>query len=79
MDISAIALRGLDQAQSKLETAASRLAPAGAFSSTGTPFDSVDLSQEAVALLSARNEFATNIKLLHTADDLAQWAIDLLA
>jgi flagellar hook protein FlgE len=78
MDISAIAHRGLDQAQVQLENAASRLAGAGA-SLDGSNSDSVDLSAGIVDLMSAKNNFAVNISILKTADQIQQYAIDLLA
>jgi len=76
MDLSAIALRGLDQAQAKLEKSAARLASSGALSPDG---DTVDLSAEVVALLSAKNAFAAGIKVLRTADEMQRQTIDLLA
>lgn len=79
MDLSAIALRGLHQAQAKLEEAAARLVSPTASSPEGTPFDTVDLSAAAVALLSSRNEFVTNIKVLHTADEIERQAINVFA
>ena len=77
MGPSAIALRGLDQAQAKLEQAAACLASSGAASTDGAPVDTLDLSTAMVALLSARNEFATNTKVLATADDIERQTISL--
>jgi hypothetical protein len=79
MEISAIALRGLDQAQAQLEQAGGQLASIGANSSDGIPADTVDLSQAAVSLLSAKNEFAANLKVLKIADELQRQTLDLLA
>ena len=75
MEIQAIALQGLQQAQSQVEQSARRIA-AGAQSTSG---DTVDLAGEIVSLLSARNAFETNLKLAKTADELERSAIDLLA
>lgn len=72
MNISAIALGGLEQAQIQLESAASSLA--GAAGS-----DSVDLSAGIVALMSAKNNFAVNISIMKTADEIQKYAIDLMA
>ncbi len=72
MGIQAIALQGLEQAQSHVDHAARRIS--GAASS-----DSVDLSAETVALLSAKNAFEANLKLAKTADELARGAVSLLA
>jgi hypothetical protein len=78
MDISAIALGGLEQAQVQLGNAASSLA--GAAGSPSPPSsDSVDLSAGIVALMSAKNDFAVNISVLKTADQIQKYAIDLMA
>ena len=78
MDISAIALGGLEQAQVQLESAASSLAGA-AGSSDLSSSDSVDLSAGVVALMSAKNNFAVNISVMKTADQIQKYAIDLMA
>ncbi len=64
MEIYAIALGGMIQAQARLETTAKRLAQ------VAEPTDTIDLSAEMLALLEARNAFATNAQLLKTADGL---------
>jgi flagellar hook protein FlgE len=78
MDISAIARQGLDQAQVQLDSAASQLA-GGTASLDGPNSDSVDLSAGVVGLISAQNNFAANIKVLKTADEIQQLSIDLIA
>lgn len=78
MDVSSIALQGLELAQLQLEKSASRLASAGTSSPSGAPVDTVDLSQEAVAMLSAKNQFSANINVLKIADDMQKSAINLL-
>ena len=78
MDISAIALQGLEQAQVQLQTAATRLAGAG-LSSDGFNLDSVDLSAGIVALMSAKNNFSVNASVLKTADEIQKTAINLMA
>src|ERR1022692_742428 len=50
MDISAIALQGLNQAQAQLEQAGGRLASIGANTAHGVSVDTADLSQAAVSL-----------------------------
>jgi hypothetical protein len=47
-------------------------------SGDATPVDTADLSEAAVSLLSAKNAFATNIKLLKVADEMQRQAIDLI-
>jgi hypothetical protein len=79
MQISAIALQGLNQAQAQVEQAGGRLASIGANTVDGTPVDTADLSTAAVSLLSAKDSFATNIKLLKVADEMQGQAINLLA
>ena len=78
MDMSAVALGGLEQAQVQLENAAISLAGAAGSSSSASS-DSVDLSAEIVALLSAKNDFAVNISVLKTADQIQKYAIDIMA
>jgi flagellar basal body rod protein FlgG len=79
MDLSAIALQGLDQAEVQLEAAATRLANAGALSPDGTNVDTVDLSAEMVALLSAKNLFSVNLATLRAANEVQKNAIDVMA
>ena len=79
MDLSAIALQGLDQAEVQLEAAATRLASTGAPSPDGANLDTVDISAEMVALLSAKNLFSANLATLTVADKVQKHTIDLLA
>lgn len=79
MDISAIALQGLDQASAQLDAAASKIAGAGAASPDGASPDTVSLSEEMVALMSAKNLFAANAATLKTADQVQKNLIDLTA
>ena len=76
MDLAAIALQGIDQAQVQLEAAATGIASAAAQSSDAA---TVDLSTEVVALLSARNQVSLGVATLKIADQTAQSAINLLA
>jgi len=79
MDLSAIALQGVEQGQVQLQNAALRLAGAGADSPDGAGVDVVDLSAEIVALMSAQNQFSANLSTLKTADQLQKTALDLMA
>ena len=79
MDLSAIALQGLQQAETSLTDAASGIAWFGAGSSDGPGVDTVDLSEEVVALMSAKNQFSFNLKTLKTANEIQQSLIDLIA
>jgi hypothetical protein len=78
MDLSAIALQGLAQAQVQLEAAA-RLSSAGTASPDGASLDIVDLSAETVALMSAESFVSINLSTLKTADQIQKKVIDLLA
>jgi len=79
MDISAIALQGLQQAEAQLDQAATSIASFGAASPEGAGLDTVDLSAEVVALLSARTQSAANLSTLKTADEMQKAVIDLMA
>ena len=79
MDLSAIALQGLQQADAQLNQAASQIANFGASSPDGAPVDTVDLSAEMVALMSAKNAFQANLKTLETAEQVQNSVMDLKA
>ena len=77
MGLRAIALSGLDRAQSEFAEAASRLTRA---TITGAlPVDTVDLSAAVVGLLAARQNFAINAKLVQAADRIERRTLDILA
>jgi flagellar hook protein FlgE len=78
MDLSAIALQGMEQAQVQLENAATRLASAGS-SPSGANLDIVDLSAEMVALMSAKNNFSVNLSVLKTASQIEKQVTDVMA
>ncbi|MBZ5681575.1 MAG: hypothetical protein LAO24_15865 [Acidobacteriia bacterium] len=79
MNLAAIALQGLEQAQVQLEAAATQLASAGAASSQQGELDTVDLSAQMVALMSAKNFYFVNLATLKTADQVQKTLIDLTA
>jgi hypothetical protein len=79
MEISAIALQGLNQAQTQVEQAGQRLASVGSNTGDAPPVDTATLSEAAVSLLSAKNAFATDIKVLKVANEMQSQAIDLIA
>ena len=78
MDVSAIALQGIEQAQVQLEAAATAIA-GGSASTTGAGPDTVDLSTAVVALLSAKNQVALNVNVLKIADETQKSLIDITA
>jgi len=79
MDLSAIALQGIDQAEAGLEAAASGLPSAAGLSADGAAPDTVTLSSEVVALLSARDQFSVGVATLKIADETQKSAVNLLA
>ena len=76
MDVSSIALQGLQQANTQLEAAATAIATAGSDSSSGN-VDVVDLSAEMVALMSAKTQLDLNLTTLKTADQMQQSLVDV--
>jgi flagellar hook protein FlgE len=79
MDISAIALQGLDQASAQLDAAAAGIASAGAASPDGANLDIVSLSEEMIALMSAKTMYLANVSTLKIADQIQKSTIDLIA
>ena len=79
MDISSVGLDGLHRVGVKLEKAATRIASFGADSSGGANADTVDLSAEMVALMSAKTEFSANLKTLEAAGQEQKTLIHLTA
>ena len=80
MDLTGIALQGLQQADVQLNQAAAGIASYGAAASTtGANVDTVDLSAEVVALMSAKNQNAVNLKTLQTGNEIQKTTIDLMA
>ena len=77
MDVSSIALQGLQLANAQLEAAAANIA--GAASPDAAPVDVVDLSAEMIALMSAKALFKANIATLKTADQMQKSLIDITA
>lgn len=74
MEIASIGLQGMKQAEGRLEKTASNLAK------IGTPeTDTVSLSDEMVSLLSEKNDFAINTKLVQTGDEMQKRVLDILA
>jgi flagellar hook protein FlgE len=79
MNVSTIALQGLQQADAQLGSAASKIASFGASSPTGANLDTVDLSAAVVALLSAKNLYSANLSTVKVADETQKTTIDLIA
>jgi hypothetical protein len=79
MDLSAIALQGLQQADAQLNSAATRIASAGTHSPDGANLDVVDLSGAVIAMMSAKTLASANLATLKTATEVDQSVIDLMA
>ena len=79
MDISAIALQGLQQAEIRLENATTRIASYGADTPDATALDVVDLAAGMVGLTSARNQVSLNLKILSTANEIQRNMINVMA
>jgi hypothetical protein len=78
VELSGIALQGLQTAETRFAKAAGRVgSPASLV--PGTPADSADLSQNAVELLDSANQYSLNLAVMKTADDIQRRTIDLLA
>ena len=75
MDMAAIALQGLQQADLQLNQAAATIAAAGGLVVWFQP-DAVSLSVELVALPSAKNNFAVNVASLKVAQSVQKQALD---
>ena len=78
MDISAIALQGVEQAQVQLDAATASLASAGT-SPGGANLDTADLASGIVALNSAQTLLQLSLSTLKTADQVSQTTLNLLA
>jgi hypothetical protein len=79
MDISAIALQGVAQAQVQLDAAANNLVRAGTASPNGADLNVANFSAGIVALNSAQTLLKTSLSTLKTADQLQKNVLDLLA
>jgi flagellar hook protein FlgE len=79
MNASSIALQGLQQAESQLNSVASQINNVGSLASGGGNVDAVDLSEEMIAMMSAQNLYQENLATLKTADQIEQSLINLMA
>ena len=77
MDVTGIALGGMQTAQGMLEKTADRLANVGAITAEGTG-DTVDLSAEMVSLMTARQQFEANAAAFRTADEMQKNLVNML-
>lgn len=78
MDISSIALQGLDQASKQLDAAASSITAIGA-PQIAVSLDTVNLSEDLIALMGSKNAFEAKFDVLKTADQILRSTLNLLA
>lgn len=74
MEISRIALTGMERAEGQLRRTADRLAQAGNVEAA----DEVNFSAEMVALMHARTAFTAAARAARTGDEIEKIAIELL-
>lgn len=74
VELAGIAARGLSQAQKKFEKAAERIARSGE-----DACEPAGPAQDAVDLLSARNQFEASLKVLETAAETQKRLLDIFA
>ena len=82
MNVMNAALGGMQIAQSSFEKTAQRIADTSTQPPIQSPAqtpDSVDLSAQAVALISDRNEFQANAQVFHAGDQMQKKLLDLMA
>lgn len=82
MDISGIALGGMKTAEELFDNSATRVARIGTttLGADGSVVDDgVDLSTETVSMLSAKQQFQTNARVIRTSDEMQKSLLDVLA
>jgi flagellar hook protein FlgE len=77
MQIFSSALQGLNAAETQLDQTASRISRAGSTENAAAP-DSVDLSTEMVNLLTAKVQFAANLKSIEVGNQMEKHTLDIL-
>ena len=76
MDISSIAIQGVQQAEVQLDAAASNIVPGEA---NGADPNVASMSADMVSLMTAQNQFSLNLAALATADEVQQSLLDVMA
>jgi flagellar basal body rod protein FlgG len=79
MDILSIGQQGLSHAQAELEKSAQSIAGAALPQAQPPPQDSVNLSDQMVSLLEAKNAFAANLTVVRTGNEMWRQTLNLLA
>jgi flagellar hook protein FlgE len=80
MDLSSIALQGIEQADIQLDAAASAIAEAGAPGSQANGNgDAVELSAEMVTMMTAQAQLSAGLDVIKTTDEIQQSLLDVSA
>lgn len=81
MDIFSVTLQGMNKAQQKLDDSAAKIAQTGEeeVSSTGTPTDTVDISDAMISMITAKTAFESNAKAMAVEKEVSKTVIDLEA
>jgi hypothetical protein len=79
MDLASIALQGLEQSETQLNSAIINLASFGASSPNDVPLDTTDLVTDITALMSVQDQFSINLNTLNAADRIQKNTVDLFA
>lgn len=74
MNVLGVALGGMQDAQSRFEKAADRIAGVPT-----QPTDSMDLGTEMIEMLAARNQYQSNARVIQTSDDMQRKLLNILA
>jgi Flagellar basal body rod FlgEFG protein C-terminal len=73
-----ISLQGMNRAAESFDRAAGGIARASLPAAPSQPEDTVSLSDQAVALMQAANDFKANAQALKTGDEMTQYLLDQL-
>jgi flagellar basal body rod protein FlgC len=80
MSIMSIGISGMRAAESRFETAASRITRAGVAPAEGAPpAEEVDIASEMVAMSLASYDFKASAKIVEVGREMMKSAIDILA
>jgi flagellar basal body rod protein FlgG len=79
MTIGSIAsAQGMQNAENQFDQAAQNIAEWPSSSNSPTPQDTVDLSQQAIALIQAKNNFEANTAAFKVGDEMTQSLLNVI-
>ena len=73
------ALQGMQKAQAQFDKAAGRIAQLPNAADAGAGGDTIDLSAEIVAMMSARDNFMANVEAAKTGDAMQRTLLNMIA